>query len=237
MEKNFDALFMNPTKENRGYPFWAWNCKLDKEEVLAQVDYFREMGLGGFTIHARTGLDTEYLGEEFMEIVAAVVAKAKQYGMKAQLYDEDRWPSGFGGGAVTQEARFRKRKLVFSPDPYDPAKEHTTFLARYAIVLENGYLKQYQRLTGSDVPSADETIWVAYLEISGDIPWFNSQSYVNTLDPKAMERFLETTHEKYYALLGQEFGTTIPSIFTDEPEFQSKQFLRFADAKEEIALP
>ena len=39
-------LFKNPTSEYRGTPFWAWNCELEEEELLRQIEIFKEMGLG-----------------------------------------------------------------------------------------------------------------------------------------------------------------------------------------------
>ena len=42
------------------------------------MDDFKEMGMGGFHVHCRVGLDTEYLGEEFMADVKAVEEKAKK---------------------------------------------------------------------------------------------------------------------------------------------------------------
>lgn len=96
-------------------PFWAWNTKLDRDTILKQIDVFREMGMGGFTMHCRTGLNTPYLGEEFLDVVKACVDKAGALQMKACLYDEDRWPSGACGGAVTKDPEFRSRYLVFTP--------------------------------------------------------------------------------------------------------------------------
>ena len=61
-------LFINPTSEYRGTPFWALNSHLTKEELCRQIDIFKEMGLGGFHLHVRTGLENEYLGEEYMEL-------------------------------------------------------------------------------------------------------------------------------------------------------------------------
>ena len=98
-----DELFANPGYEYRGAPFWAWNCKLDAEEIDRQVDVFDEMGLGGFHMHVRTGLDTPYLSEEYMARIRQCVDKARAKGMKAYLYDEDRWPSGAAGGLVTKD--------------------------------------------------------------------------------------------------------------------------------------
>lgn len=44
LDKN---LFENPTAEYRGTPFWSWNCKLDKEQLLRQIESLKEMGFGG----------------------------------------------------------------------------------------------------------------------------------------------------------------------------------------------
>ena len=33
-----DELFRHPTSEYRAAPFWAWNCKLEKDELLRQLD-------------------------------------------------------------------------------------------------------------------------------------------------------------------------------------------------------
>ena len=70
-------LFRNPTSEYRGTPFWALNSYLTKEEMCRQIDIFKEMGLGGFHLHVRTGLENEYLSEEYMELIKASVDKAK----------------------------------------------------------------------------------------------------------------------------------------------------------------
>ena len=112
-----DELFKNPTAEYRGTPFWSWNCELDEKELLRQIDELKEMGYGGFHMHCRAGMATEYLGEDFMKLIKSCVKKAKKEDMLAWLYDEDRWPSGFAGGIVTKEKKYRGRYLCFSPDP------------------------------------------------------------------------------------------------------------------------
>ena len=37
-----------PGPEYRGAPFWAWNAKLEPEELRRQIRLFKDMGLGGF---------------------------------------------------------------------------------------------------------------------------------------------------------------------------------------------
>ncbi len=104
------GLFMDPTAEYRGAPFWAWNTKLDKDELIRQIGIFEEMGIGGFHMHCRSGLQTDYLSKEFFDAVRACCGEAQKRGMFAYLYDEDRWPSGAAGGLVTKDKRYRQRE-------------------------------------------------------------------------------------------------------------------------------
>lgn len=85
LEPYNSKVFKNPPSEYRGCPFWAWNTKLEKEELLRQIDVFAEMGMGGFHMHSRTGLDTEYMGPEFLEMVSTCVEYAEQKGLMACL--------------------------------------------------------------------------------------------------------------------------------------------------------
>lgn len=78
-------LFKNPTSEYRGCPLWSWNTKLEKKKLLRQIDHLSEMGMGGFHMHVRTGLDTEYMGPEFMDRVRDCVEYAESKGMLACL--------------------------------------------------------------------------------------------------------------------------------------------------------
>ena len=109
-EKLNKELFQNPTSEYRGAPFWAWNASLNPEELEEQIEIFREMGFGGFHMHVRQGLETPYLSEEFMDAIQCCVEKAKKEEMLAWLYDEDRWPSGYAGGFVTKQKKYRQSR-------------------------------------------------------------------------------------------------------------------------------
>lgn len=290
--------FKNPGAEYRGAPFWSWNCALDWPRLLRQIEVFRKMGMGGFHIHSRTGLATEYLGAEFMDLVKRSVEAAKARGMRAWLYDEDRWPSGFAGGKVTHDIRYRARHLLFTAKAHDGSASEATFtsqaaggrsgrgtlLARYAIRLEDGRLVGVRRLKDGDLAearrpedgrladagrhekagegreagagrsssasespgsgmapgetlSAGETLWYAYLETDLESPWFNNETYVDTLNPEAVKRFIAETHEKYREAVGGDFGGVVPAIFTDEPQFTHKQTLPRAADRRDIVLP
>lgn len=227
-------LFRNPTAEYRGTPFWSWNGKLEKEELLWQIGILKEMGFGGFHMHSRTGMNIAYLSEEFMELVKLCVTKAREEKLLAWLYDEDRYPSGAAGGLVTKEKQYRARHLLFTPE-----RKSMPEIAAFAIRLdEGGYLESYDRLpSGNYEEKENETVWYAYLVLQEESPWFNNQTYVNTLDKKSIDRFIEVTYDAYKAAVGEAFEDVIPSIFTDEPQFSHKTLLKFAGDKTEVILP
>ena len=70
-------------------PFWSWNDKLEEEELRRQINVMHDMGMKGFFMHARGGLETEYLSEEWYDCIRACVDEAKKLGM-AVLYLEVR---------------------------------------------------------------------------------------------------------------------------------------------------
>ena len=92
--------FKNIPKEYRPIPFWSWNEKLNEEETKEQVGIMHNAGIGGFFMHARGGLQTEYMSDEWFENIEVAKSEAKKLNMKAWAYDENGWPSGFGNGYV-----------------------------------------------------------------------------------------------------------------------------------------
>lgn len=222
------ALFQNPTAEYRAAPFWGWNCKLNKAHLQWQMETMKQMGMGGAHIHPRAGLATPYLGAEYMEAVKACVEKAKQENMLLWLYDEDRAPSGAAGGLATKEKRYRARHLLLTAKPLSGASfstdpgETDRFLACYDVQLnEEGRLQAYRQI-GIEEPAAGDK-WYAYLQLEPDNPWYNNQAYLNTLDKKAVDHFIQVTYDAYAKAVSEEFGKTVPAIFTDEPQFAHKK--------------
>ncbi|MBQ8719641.1 MAG: hypothetical protein IJY65_01245 [Clostridia bacterium] len=292
-QKKFDsALFKNPTSEYRCTPFWAWNCELKRDELLAEIDIMKEMGMGGFHMHPRAGMSTKYLSDDFMALIKACNEKAIREGMLSWLYDEDKWPSGFAGGYVTKNPANRQKYLLFTPNYLAPedfpstevndaknddgctarvktrvgdggstasvsAPERSSesaeisfaewearaaelnatgrYLAKYDITLdESGNLASYRRL--SDGESA-ENVWYAYIDSAKSSAWYNFETYVDTLSKSAIEEFVRITHDRYKEVLGDEFGKSVPAIFTDEPQVTHKKCLDFATQKKEVVLP
>ena len=105
--KELRAQFERPGSAYRGKPFWSWNGELEKGELLRQMDVMEQMGFGGFFMHSRSGLITEYMGDEWFDCINALADAGAKRGLEAWLYDEDRWPSGSCGGKVTEDERLR----------------------------------------------------------------------------------------------------------------------------------
>lgn len=237
-------LFRNPTCEYRATPFWAWNCKLDKQTLVEQIGQLKQMGMGGFHMHSRTGMGTPYLSDEFMGMVKTCVDEAERQDMLAWLYDEDRWPSGSAGGLVTRDPKYRARQLRFTMRQMDTAASLAQavetgaawMVACFDVTLDKeGCLDGYVSVS-PDAP-AQGTRWYVYTETNELNPWYNGQTYVDTLDRDAIAKFVHVTHDAYKAAVGEEFGKRVPAIFTDEPQFTQKQTLAFAHSTDDVVLP
>ncbi|MDC7238966.1 MAG: hypothetical protein PQJ50_01270, partial [Spirochaetales bacterium] len=62
MNKSIKNKLSDPAKNYRPLPFWSWNDRLTPDMVRYQIQEMNKAGLGGFFMHARSGLETEYLG-------------------------------------------------------------------------------------------------------------------------------------------------------------------------------
>lgn len=72
----------NPESKYRAHPFWSWNDKLEPEELRRQIWDMKQAGIGGFFMHARSGLLTEYLSDEWFDCIHTCVEEAKKQGLR-----------------------------------------------------------------------------------------------------------------------------------------------------------
>ncbi len=230
-KKKITDLFENPGREFRGIPFWSWNGELEKKELLRQLSIIKEMGFGGFFMHSRAGLMTEYLGEEWFDLVNAVADAGEQMGLTAWLYDEDRWPSGSAGGKVTVDPQYRMKSMVmycydrasFDWEREIPGDGKAEVIAVFAAHIAETSVFEYVSCNGrealEEALQEDEYNKVLVFRIVPDAPAsvYNGTTYIDTMSRKAVDRFIELTHEAYKKHCGKRIGTSIKGIFTDEP--------------------
>ena len=179
-------------KKYRCVPFWSWNDTLKAQELIEQIEWMNGQGVGGFFMHARGGLKTEYLGKEWFECIDACGKRAKELGMEAYAYDENGWPSGFAGGKLLEDIENHDRYLTYKIGKYDQSA-----LASYEIKPRS--LKRTKGCKGECL-----NVYEHYSASTADI-----------LNPEVVDKFIELTHAEYkkrdtYELKG---------FFTDEPQY------------------
>lgn len=229
--------FKNPSSEYRLAPFWFLNHCLEDEELERQIREMFDKGVWGFIMHARHGLITPYLSEEWFERIRTCVETAKRLGMKAYLYDENNWPSGPADGKVIEENPEFRMSGVFLTQKFDvkagekvrvkvekmdelvavvalPMKEGKIEVLPSEALLLNDFIKG--DFLEWEVPSCcDHRVYVFSRRFLRGGTFFGS--YLDVLNPSAVRRFIEVTHLEYAKRFKEEFGSTIWGIFTDEP--------------------
>ncbi|MBN1557028.1 MAG: hypothetical protein JW951_02645 [Lentisphaerae bacterium] len=218
---SFLKTFRNPGSACRGAPLWAWNGALEPDALRRQVRLMHRMGLGGFFMHSRVGLDTPYLSDAWFACINACIDEADRLGMRAWLYDEDRWPSGAAGGLVTREPRYRMRHLEMAV-LRRPAKLTWSgdVLAVFTARVRGDTVAGVERLPRGRRPGRlgrGRSLLVFRHVVQPCSSWFNGRAYLDTLNPKAVRAFIRVTHEAYRRRCGEHFGGRVPGIFTDEP--------------------
>lgn len=205
MLKDILAQLREPDRKYRGIPFWSWNDKLEPEELRCQIREMKKAGLGGYFMHARAGLKTPYMEEEWMKCIEASIDEGYMQNMDSWIYDENGYPSGFAGGKIPAmgleyQQKFLKFEIVDGP----VTAYNTATLGYYRIGGD------YERVE-SDRIKQDEKALHVY--------WQVNPYYTDLLNEDAVAAFIESTYHVYYKKFGGEFGKGVPGFFTDEPQY------------------
>jgi len=210
------SAFLEPALDYRPVIMWVWNGRLDVRRLCEQLDDIRAHGFGGVVFLPMgenfrlddflVGIDPPYLSEEFFETVRTCVEHCARIGLRFWLYDEGGWPSGSAQGhVVAGQPGLRARVVTCRRE-----KEHSPAISAGAVarcaISADGRLT----LLDPDETSEDSPHVLVFEEKTLDT------IYPDLLNPAAVRRFIELTHERYAEVVGDHFGTTIPGIFTDE---------------------
>lgn len=202
--KNVISRIETVQKEYQPIPFWSWNDDLKDDELVRQIHWMKENSIGGFFMHARGGLKTPYLSEEWMNCITACSEEAVKLDMDAWIYDENGWPSGFAGGKLLEDINNRDMYIDYKIGSFD---EKATVV--YSVETE-----KLIRINGV------ETL----REGSNNNQFLNlyicrAVSTVDILNPRVVDQFIGLTHEKYKEHYKEDFTTKIRGFFTDEPQY------------------
>lgn len=208
--------FKNVPKKYRPVPFWSWNEKLNTEETRRQIDVMDKAGMGGFFMHARGGLQTEYMGEEWFDNVKASADEAERRGMYAWAYDENGWPSGFGAGKINGKGLKYQQKYLRVDDKTDG--ENTI-----AVIGGNRFYYDvnpfYVDLLDADVTKAfiDEIYEPYYKRFKNDITGFFTDEPQISRNGLPWSLILPSEYEKAY---GEEIYPHLNELFEDVGDYK-----------------
>ncbi len=217
LNRHFDEMPV----EYRPVPFWVWNDDISKKMISEQLSDFAEMGFGGVFVHPRYGMVTEYANEAWYDLVAYAGRRAKREGLSLWLYDENSYPSGFGGGHVPAQM------------PLSFREGHALRLVRQTELRPDS-TKEYLLIQSVNDTVTDITnSYSDYIGKAGFFflfekvyypvsEWYAGYSYVDLLVPGVTEMFIEFTMAGYEEQMEKLFGGIVPGIFTDEPHIASQ---------------
>ena len=204
--------FKSISKEYRPIPFWSWNDRLEVEETKEQIHKMHLAGMGGFFMHARGGLQTEYMGEEWFANVSASIEEAGRLGMRPWAYDENGWPSGFGNGIVNGLGVAYQQKYL----RMETSKEHD----KTAICKSGGHYFYYD-VNPFYVDILDEKVVKKFIEAAYQ-PYY--------------ERY-GTKIEGFFTDEPQISRNGIPWSFVFEKEYQQRYKENLLEHLEQLFLP
>lgn len=175
-------------KMQRNLVFWSWNGKMDKERMVAEMEEMKRVGIGGFFIHARAGLEIGYFSKRWFDLIRFSAKYACSLGLEVYLYDENGWPSGTSDGLVPQRSEHYRQSWL-------EKREKGSLLPSDEIAA------QYE--------ADGKTVFL--------VRRYN-RDYTDLLNKAAVREFIDTTYEVCREKLGDLFGREILGIFTDEPQ-------------------
>ena len=222
--------FKNPSVKYRTAPFWSWNGALDSKELCRQMEDFKAHGIGGAFAHARQGLITEYLSDEFFDRFKDTLEFAKNNDMLLYMYDENEWPSGFANGKVAAIDNsvigpIAVYDIVDAENPRIPGELYYAAEIDVADGIETGNAKLRKILT--DVAPEEwknmgiKQVMIVYKHIP-NVNSCGGYPYVDVTNPRTAELFLQTTYDEYYKRFGKDFGKYVPASFSDEANMVSR---------------
>lgn len=211
----------NPEKQYRPNPFWSWNEKLDTEETKRQIEKMEKVGLGGYFMHARGGLQTEYMGKEWFENINIGIEEGKTKGMGAWAYDENGWPSGFGNGLVNGKGVSFQQKFL----KIENGEKNTDT----TIINVNGYHLYYE-INPFYVDTLNKDVAKTFIEEIYDAYYNDSNNNVKgvfTDEPHISRDAIPWSFklpEAYKSEYGEDLLPILPELFKKEGKYKETRF-------------
>ncbi len=224
----------------------VYEREISYQEVLEQLVGYQKRGFGGIAINGRSVekvRDISVWLEGYMRNVRLYCEAAKELGMEMWIFDEWGFPTGSAAGLVlTSQNRPKKLNkaidLILEPGeriempiperlicagvfPVNRFAQYHATAPSDLLPTENGLIRYEAEETVRLVAVTWENISFHTMELR-DIakmdPNDPTVGTVDIMDRDCVRKFIENMHERYAAVVGDEFGKTIKGFFYDEPE-------------------
>jgi hypothetical protein len=229
--------FLDPPRKYSPEPFWFWNGKMEGAKIQEQIRQMTEQHVFGAFLHARDGLETPYLSEDWWKAIGAGLEEARRVGFSFDFVDDYDWPSGevrniwmtanHQSEVIARNPNYRMRTLSYKTEVVKGPQAVSLALPKELQAVVVARWLGNDRIDGAslqDVSSSVEGGQLKWSAPEGDwvvIPLFLEPAtgldggYVDLLNPEAMKLFIDLSYGEFYRRFGSYFGDTIHYSFAD----------------------
>ena len=231
------ANFFTPPAEYGMTLWWYWNGEMTESDILSDLDEIHAHGVTCVTIWAYYGLEIDYLSDTWFQRIQFAVDAARDRGMRVWIADEGSYPSGFAGGAITNQYPQDRMKALVAVSSVTasggiPVAVNVSAqdLGAWATARSSGAVVTLQIVNGKINWTPPAGTWqitlvewqyrtqpTRYVNNPG-FPKNTQYSMFDFLNAGDTRLFLSIVHQKYQNVIGDEFGKTVLGFRGDEPE-------------------
>lgn len=229
--------FVDPPRDFSLMPFWFWNGKMDGPVIQQEIRDMVDQHVYGAFLHARDGLETPYLSEEWFKAIGAGLEQSKQSGFEFNFVDEYDWPSGEARN-IWMAGNHQSEVLARRPDlrmkslaweatfAEDSRPVDITIAPDSQAVVAARWLGENRidssTLTRIDAGTKDGKIhwtppagnWVV-VQFSLEPTMGFDGGFVDLMNPDSTNLFFKLVYGEYHKRFPSYFGSTIHYSFAD----------------------
>ena len=204
--------------QSKPLKMWAWNEKLNTGYIQSHIPRIAEAGYGSFCICADGGLESKYMGDEWMRSVASAVETARENSLNIWVSDEFGSFSGYGNGAVNSLGLEYQQKFLRC--------EAGSTTNDFTIVCKDGYHFYYEvNPYYADLLNPDAAR--LFME---NVCYYNSESFkeniegILSVNPQLGYMNIPwsfTLPAQYKAEYGEELLELLPQLFNNVGNYKS----------------
>lgn len=198
-------------------PMGAITGRPDEQQIIDTLESYKAVGVDQFLIYPRSGLELEYLSEEWFQVCEWICRHAERLDMAIWLYDEYNWPSGSCKNrvqAANPDFCYRvyavyknddgtyEWKLVSTPDRVDNYSFDAMKL--FIEMTHKQYEKHLLKYMGSTIKGifTDEPAHPGHVDLPGK--------------PVLNFRYYDGLDEEYEAKTGRSFRKDVEAYLSDK---------------------